>query len=117
MTVAAVLVTGAIAAGLCFYLQHEAGMTTVVVGPPGTLFEAGSTREEISAAISLCLQYASKCAPRDFESEILRAVRVADIEADRTAVSTADFLQFGEATDYLTRAEPAGQRPCGCDSR
>ncbi|MBW2387240.1 MAG: SUMF1/EgtB/PvdO family nonheme iron enzyme, partial [Deltaproteobacteria bacterium] len=110
--IAAVLVTGAIAAGLFFSLlkpDPQPPSVPVVVEPPGTLFEAGSTPEEISAAMSLCEKYAPECDARDFESEILREVRIVDIEADRTEVTNADFLEFVEATDYLTEAEVAGQ--------
>jgi formylglycine-generating enzyme required for sulfatase activity len=98
-----------VAAGLFFYLKPEKETKLVIVEQPGTAFEAGSTPEEISAAISLCQQFADVCDPRDFESEILREVRVADIEADPTEVSNADFLKFVEATDHLTEAELAGQ--------
>jgi serine/threonine protein kinase len=73
--------------------------------PPGTVFEAGSTPEEISAAMTLCGQYSKSCDIRDYESEILREVRVADIEADRTEVTNAEFRKFVEATDYRTQAE------------
>lgn len=75
---------------------------------PGTRFEAGSTPEEISGAMALCEQYMSECDIRDYESEILREVRIPDLEPDRTPVTTADFLAFVEATDHVTTAEESG---------
>ncbi len=75
---------------------------------PGTRFEAGSTPEEITAAMALCEQFAAECDIRDFESEILREVRIADLDPDRTEVTNADFLKFVEATDHVTSAESSG---------
>jgi len=80
----------------------------VQVDPPGTRFDAGSSPEEISAAMVLCQQYSDSCDFRDFESEILREVRVVDLEADATEVTNANFLEFVEASDHVTTAERGG---------
>lgn len=100
-----------VALGLGAALVMRDGPAEVVVvkeEPPGTRFEAGSTPEEITAAMALCEKHMGECDIRDFESEILREVRVPDLLPDRTEVTNADFLKFVEATDYVTTAESSG---------
>ncbi len=107
----AALAAGVVAIGLAAALlvRDEAVEVKVVpADPPGTRFEAGSTPEEISAAMVLCEQHAGECDVRDFESEILREVRILDLVPDRTEVTNADFLKFVEATDHITTAEATG---------
>lgn len=107
--IVAVLATLVLALGLYVYTRSDELPPPAVPQPlPGTLFEAGSTPEEISAAMSLCKQFVTECEFIHYESEILREVRVADIEADGTEVTNAGFLEFVEATDYRTEAEIEG---------
>lgn len=114
-TAAILAVLAALVVGAGVYLlkpeKEVEVQVPVVILPPepaGTLFEAGSTPEEISAAMSLCEQYSTACDIRDYESEILREVRIADIEADATEVTNEQFLAFIAETNYVTEAELAG---------
>ena len=104
--IAGLFALGALAFGLYFFTRSEE--FAVPPSLPGTVFEAGSTPEEISAAMTLCAQYQQSCDPRDYESEILREVRIADIEADRTEVTNAEFAEFATATGHITDAETKG---------
>jgi formylglycine-generating enzyme required for sulfatase activity/tRNA A-37 threonylcarbamoyl transferase component Bud32 len=106
-----VLATAAIAVGFFLFGKEEVpapASAPIVALIPGTLFEAGSTPEEITSAIKLCQQYQSECDPRDFESEILREVRVLDFTADPTEVTSEQFREFVVDADYTTEAEISG---------
>lgn len=105
--IAALAIAGIAAA---FLMRPESEVETVVVPMelPGTAFEAGSTPEEISEAISLCQQFSQSCDSRDYESEILREVRIVDLDPDITEVTNERFLEFVKTTEYITEAEASG---------
>jgi formylglycine-generating enzyme required for sulfatase activity/tRNA A-37 threonylcarbamoyl transferase component Bud32 len=108
---AGIAFVAALAVGVGVYMLKPAEEIPVVIvpaEPPGTVFEAGSTPEEISAAMKLCQEHVSACDVRDYESEILRAVRVADLVPDKTEVTNEQFLAFITETNFVTEAELAG---------
>jgi formylglycine-generating enzyme required for sulfatase activity len=84
------------------------------VAPPGTValsgsrFQAGSTPEELSAALAICRQYQPDCAPEWYASERLREVEIGPIAIQVHEVSVGDFRRFVEATGYETSAERRG---------
>jgi formylglycine-generating enzyme required for sulfatase activity len=110
----ALLVVAALAVGAYSVMRRPNAASTSpslpAVAPPTDeiIFEAGSTPEEISEAMALCQRYQPKCEIRDYESEILREVRISKIEADTTEVTHSSFRTFVKATGHRTHAEEVG---------
>jgi formylglycine-generating enzyme required for sulfatase activity len=72
-------------------------------------FEAGSTPEEVDAALALCERSGqSPCKREWYASETLRDVCIDPVDLDRHEVTVAEFAEFVAATGHETAAERAG---------
>ncbi len=71
-------------------------------------FQAGTTREELAAALALCRQHARACPASLYDDETLREVRVAPFTLDRAEVTNREFADFVAATGHVTSAEREG---------
>jgi formylglycine-generating enzyme required for sulfatase activity len=95
--------------------RDEPGMETQLLGDAGAreapVFLAGSTEEEIDAALRLCQRYQGEgmCERAWYTSERSHPFVATSIEMDRTEVTNLQFSEFALATGHVTRAERTGE--------
>jgi formylglycine-generating enzyme required for sulfatase activity len=88
--------------------RFQAALQQPPAEPPNTApvsFQAGSTPEEIAAALALCSEYQQNCRREWYASERLHTVSLTPFVMDQFEVSNEQFAAFVRQTQYRTEAE------------